>query len=84
MDVAPNGQAFESGPDPTMRELNPSGTGTWQQYGERDPINRTYGSHAMYDIGKVLVAGGGPSTKTADVIDVNGATPTVTPTGEMA
>ena len=37
----------------------------WQQWGERDPINRTYGSHAMYDVGKILVAGGGPSTKTA-------------------
>ncbi len=83
MDVAPNGRAFESGPDQTLRELNPSGTGSWQQFGERDPINRTYGSHALYDTGKILVAGGGPSTKTADVIDLNGATPTVTPTGEM-
>jgi hypothetical protein len=83
MDVAPNGQAFESGPDQALRELNPSGTGSWQQFGERDPINRTYGSHAMYDVGKILVAGGGPSTKTADVIDLNGATPTVTATGEM-
>jgi hypothetical protein len=84
MDVAPNGQAFESGPDQALRELNPKGTGSWQQLGERDPINRTYGSHAMYDIGKILVAGGGPSTKSADVININGATPTVTPTGEMA
>ena len=84
MDVAPDGQAFDSGPDPTMRELNPSGNGSWKQFGERDPINRTYGSHALYDIGKILVAGGGPSTKTADVIDLNGPTPTVTPTGDMA
>jgi hypothetical protein len=38
----------------------------------------------MYDIGKILVAGGGPSTNTADVINVNGSTPTVSPTGSMA
>jgi hypothetical protein len=84
MSVAPNGKAFESGPDPTLRELNPSGTGSWQLFGERDPINRTYGSHAEYEPGKILVAGGGPSTKSADVIDLGGATPTVTPTQEMA
>jgi hypothetical protein len=84
MDVAPDGRAFDSGPDQTMRALNPSGKGAWQQFGERDPINREYGSHAMYDIGKILVAGGGPSTKSADVIDLNGPTPTATPTGEMA
>jgi hypothetical protein len=84
MDIAPDGRAFDSGPDPTLRAINPSGNGAWQQWGERDPINRTYGSHAMYDIGKILVAGGGPSTKSADVIDISGATPTVAPTEEMA
>jgi hypothetical protein len=38
----------------------------------------------MYDVGKILVAGGGPSTNTAEVINLNGATPTATPTGSMA
>jgi hypothetical protein len=38
----------------------------------------------MYDVGKILVAGGGPSTNTAEVIDLTGATPTATPTGSMA
>jgi Domain of unknown function (DUF1929) len=83
-DVAPDGRAFDSGPDQTMRSLNPSGTGAWQLWSSRDSINRDYGGHAMYDVGKILVAGGGPSTNTADVIDINGATPTVTPTGSMA
>ena len=83
-DVAPDGRAFESGPDQAMRSLNPSGAGAWQEWGSRDSIDRSYGSHAMYDIGKILVAGGGPSTNTADVINLNGATPTVTPTGSMA
>jgi hypothetical protein len=67
-----------------MRSLKTSGAGAWQIWSQRDSINRDYGAHAMYDVGKVLVAGGGPSTNTAEVINVNGAKPTVTPTGSMA
>ena len=77
LDVAPDGRAFYSGPDQTMRSLNPSGTGSWQSFGQRDSVNRDYGSRAMYDIGKILVAGGGASTRSARVIDLNGATPHV-------
>jgi|tagenome__1003787_1003787.scaffolds.fasta_scaffold20965084_2 hypothetical protein len=84
LDVAPNGAAFYSGPDQTLRTLNTAGTGAWQAFTQRDSINRDYGSHALYDIGKVLVAGGGPSTKTSLVIDINGATPQVTATAPMA
>jgi hypothetical protein len=84
LDVAPDGRAFNSGPDQTMRKINPSGTGSWQTYAQRDSINRDYGGHAMYDIGKILVAGGGPSTKEARTIDINGATPTVATTAPMA
>jgi hypothetical protein len=84
LDVAPDGRAFDSGPDQTMRSLDPSATGAWQIWSSRDSINRDYGGHAMYDVGKILVAGGGPSTNTADVINLNGATPSVTPTGSMA
>jgi len=84
MDVAPDGRAFYSGPDPTMRALNTSGTGSWQTFGQRDAINRDYGGHALFDIGKMLVAGGGPSTTDARVINVNAATPTVAPTAPMA
>jgi hypothetical protein len=84
MDVAPNGRAFYSGPDPTMRSLDPAGGGSWQSFGQRDAINRDYGSHAFYDVGKILVAGGGPSSKDARVIDVNGATPQVSATAPMA
>ena len=84
LDVAPDGRVFYSGPDQTMRKLNPSGGGSWQTYGQRDAINRSYGSHAVYDIGKTLVAGGGGSSSSAVVIDTNGATPQVTPTSPMA
>jgi len=83
-DIAPDGQAFVSGPDPTMRSLDTSGTGAWTTYGQRDSINRDYGSHAMYDIGKILVAGGGPSVADARVIDINGPTPQVSSTSPMA
>ena len=64
MDVAPNGRAFYSGPDQTLRALDTTGTGAWQTLGQRDTINRDYGGHALYDVGKMLVAGGGPSTTT--------------------
>jgi hypothetical protein len=84
MDVAPDGRAFYSGPDQTMRTLDTSGTGAWQSFGQRDGINRDYGSHALFDVGKMLVAGGGPSTPDARVIDVTAATPRVTATAPMA
>ena len=84
MDVAPNGRAFYSGPDQTMRMLDTAGTGTWQALGPRDTINRDYGGHALFDVGKILVAGGGPSTKDARVVDLNGATPQVSTTAPMA
>ena len=83
-DVAPNGRAFYSGPDQTLRSLDPSGTGSWQTYQQRDGINRDYGGHAFFDIGKELVAGGGGSTTSAEVVDVNGSTPQVSQTSPMA
>ncbi|MFL5851376.1 MAG: galactose oxidase-like domain-containing protein [Solirubrobacteraceae bacterium] len=83
-DVAPNGRAFYSGPDQTLRSLNPSGTGSWQSFQQRDAINRDYGGHAFFDVGKELVAGGGASTPSAAVIDVNGSSPTVASTAPMA
>ena len=84
LDVAPDGRAFYSGPDQTLRKLDPSGGGSWQTFGQRDSINRSYGSHAVYNVGKTLVAGGGGSSKDARVIDTNGATPQVSATAPMA
>ena len=84
IDVAPNGRAFYSGPDQTLRALDTTGTGAWQTFGQRDTISRDYGGHAIYDIGKMLVAGGGGSTKDARVVDFNGATPQVSATAPMA
>lgn len=84
IDVAPDGRAFYSGPDTTLRTLNPAGSGSWQSFGQRDGINRSYGSHAVYDVGKTLVAGGGPSSTDARIVDTNGATPQVSVASPMA
>jgi hypothetical protein len=84
MDVAPDGRTFYSGPDQSLRKLDTAGTGSWQTFGQRDTINRDYGGHALFDVGKMLVAGGGPSTNDARVIDFNAATPQVAATAPMA
>ena len=84
LDVAPDGRVFYSGPDQNLRKLDPAGGGSWQSFGQRDAINRGYGSRAVYDIGKILVAGGGQSSNDARVIDINGATPQVSVTAPMA
>jgi hypothetical protein len=85
MDVGPDGRVFYSGPDDKLRKLDPAGPGAWQDFGTRgDGENRDYGSHALYDVGKILVAGGGPSSKTARTIDINGTTPQVSTTSPMA
>ena len=84
LDVAPDGRVFYSGPNQTLRKLDTAGGGSWQTFGQRDGIDRNYGSRAVYDIGKTLVAGGGSSTKTAVVINSNGATPQVAATAPMA
>ena len=84
IDVAPDGRAFVSGPDTTLRSLDTNGTGTWQSHGTRDPIDRDYGSHALFDVGKILVAGGGSSTRDSRVVNINGAAPLTTQTQSMA
>jgi Domain of unknown function (DUF1929)/Bacterial Ig domain len=84
LDVAPDGRVFYSGPDQTLRKLDPAGSGSWQSFGQRDAINRGYGSHAVFDVGKTLVAGGGGSSRDARVIDTNGTTPQVSATAPMA
>ena len=84
IDVAPNGRPFYLGPDQWMEELDTAGAGSWTYVADRDTLNRDYGSHALFDIGKELVAGGGLSTRSAKVINLNGAATTVTATVPMA
>jgi Galactose oxidase-like, Early set domain/FG-GAP repeat len=89
----PNGQVELMGPPTQLNTIDTSGTGAITATKARDGINRTYGGFATYDIGKVLVAGGGDiteggqsdvPTKTAVVVNVNGGTTTVNSTASMS
>ena len=82
--MAPDGRAFYSGPDQTMRSLDTDDGGAWQTFADRDALDRTYGSRAMFDAGKILVTGGAFSSADSRVIDINGSTPRVTETEPMA
>jgi len=85
MHVAPNGQAFLAGPDEMTQYLDTSGTGAWTFVAKRQYANRDYGSSVMYETGKVVIIGGGdPSTRTAEVIDLNAPTPAWRFVGSMA
>ncbi len=76
MFVAPNGKVFLAGFLQTSRYLDVTGTGGWTAVGDRIVANRKLGSAVMYAPGKILYAGGGdPPTSSAEVIDLNQASP---------
>ena len=96
MFLAPNGQVFNAGDAAeartttlTSRYLNTAGTGQWTTVGNYNYSGvRDYGSAVMFD-GKILIAGGDgavntAATKTAEVIDLNVASPSWKFTGAMA
>ncbi|ROZ74340.1 galactose oxidase-like domain-containing protein [Ramlibacter sp. WS9] len=84
MFVAPNGKVIEVGPSTQTRYLDTSGTGAWTWIGERMAVWRDSGSAVMYDAGKILIVGGqDPPTSSAEVLDLNAATPAWKPTGSM-
>jgi PKD repeat protein len=82
--LAPNGKVFYAGELPTSRYLDPNGSGSWTTVATRLYGMRDYGSAVMYDDGKILYAGGGRTTNTAEVIDLNAAAPAWQWTGSMA
>jgi hypothetical protein len=82
--LAPDGRVFMAGEFPGTRYLNTAGTGSWatgptRKYGARD-----YGAAVMYDDGKILYVGGGRTTNTAEIINLNSAAPAWQWTGSMA
>ena len=85
--VAPDGRVFLSGPSKERKTqlLDPK-TGQWEVVGDTFVgKDREYGSSVMYDVGKVLITGGGrPPQDTAERIDLNQATPKWEPAGKMA
>jgi Domain of unknown function (DUF1929)/Divergent InlB B-repeat domain len=72
MFVAPDGKVFLAGPEQTTAFLTTSGSGGWTTGPMRRFGYRDYGSAVMYDIGKILMVGGGTPTATAEVIDLLG------------
>src|SRR5688572_18397819 len=81
--LAPNGRVFFA--TSTSRYLDTAGAGSWSTVGNTRFNGRdNYGSAAMYDVGRILWAGGGdPPTSSAEIIDLNSATPTWNFTGAM-
>ena len=86
LSIAPNGSVFVSGPSIVTRSLDTSGTGTWTTVGNHVFQGvRDYDGMVMYQPGKVLVAGGSdPPTNTAEVIDLNAASPAWRAVSSMA
>jgi galactose oxidase len=85
MHLAPNGRVFASGPSQVTRYLDTSGSGAWSVVANSIYGYRSYGSSVLYDDGKVLLVGGGdPPTKTAEVIDLKAGTPAWRPVIPMA
>jgi galactose oxidase len=82
--LAPNGKVFYAGEQQTSRYLSTSGTGAWTSVTSRLYGIRDYGSAVMYQPGKILYAGGGRTTNTAEIVDLNQARPVWRWTGSMA
>jgi hypothetical protein len=75
MFLAPNGKVFYAGEAVQSRYLDTTGTGQWSLVA-KSSTNRDYGTAVQYGDGKILIVGGGnPPTATAEVIDLNAATP---------
>jgi hypothetical protein len=82
MFVAPNGKVFLAGFNQPTRYLDVTGTGRWSTVANRNVEDRVLGTAVMYAPGKILYVGGGqkqpyngPPTSTAEVIDLNQASP---------
>jgi galactose oxidase-like protein/Big-like domain-containing protein len=85
MFVAPNGKVFLAGFPRTSRYLDVTGTGQWTTVADRNVADRTMGSAVMYAPGKILYTGGGdPPTASAEVIDLNQASPAWRTVSSMA
>lgn len=81
--VAPNGKLFAAGPTPNMQWYDTTGNGSVQFAGRRDDdIYAQNNVTVMFDVGKILTAGGNPnygnagaesspSSANAYVIDIN-------------
>lgn len=90
--LAPDGRIAHFGPHHDMNWLTPAGTGLRTAAGASLPGTQypKQSAWAMYDVGRVLVAGGQKAINDASVVplaftvDLNQPTPVVTPTAPMS
>lgn len=82
--LAPNGKVFYAGENRASLYLSTSGTVAWTSVASRLYGTRDYGSAVMYQPGKILYVGGGRTTNTAEIIDLNQPSPVWRWTGSMA
>ncbi len=87
LQTAPDGRVAFFGPNKQLGYITTTGNGSWQSMGNREQVRRDYGSYAMYNIGKVLIAGGGMQNSGHDqrsslIINLNNNS--VSPTGAMS
>jgi hypothetical protein len=82
--LAPNGRVFFA--TTTSRYLDTAGGGSWTTVATNVASGRdNYGSSVLYDVGKVLRAGGGdPPLASTELIDLHAATPLWAASGSMA
>jgi galactose oxidase len=88
--AASGGRVFQAGPSAQMHWITTTGAGTITAAGARgtsgDEMN---GNAILYDINKIFTVGGSPSyqdsnaTNVANIVNIGGSTPTVTPTASM-
>jgi hypothetical protein len=83
--LAPDGSVYIAGPQVATRFLSVDGDGSWRN-GPTHQLakERDYGAAVMYDEGKILYAGGGMTTNTAEIIDLTDASPQWSFTAPMA
>jgi len=81
--LAPDGRVAMVGPNPETAFLNTAGAGSWAPGPLASGGFRDYGSAVEYEPGKILLVGGGAPTATAEILDLNVASPKWVPTGSM-
>ncbi len=70
LQATPDGDVLTFGPGNSVSVIETDGSGAFRPGPQRDSIDlRDYGSYAMYDVGKILVAGGGNANSSSVIID---------------
>lgn len=90
--TAPNGKVFHAGPSSNMHWLDTSGDGSFTDAGPRsDDFSSIVGTTVMYDVGKLLKAGGStayasrhPASDRTYLIDINQTNPITLPQPNLA